>query len=115
MVISLVMQLISMIKSIGNRFCRRIELDFYNESVLRKHYSFVNKDIGGIRHIETETIRECLRRARNGNPAEYRYLGTRFVYRVENEHEFLLLLIKTAIEYKEVNPNSYCMTDEGND
>lgn len=107
------MQLTSTNKSIGNNHCRRIELDFHNESVLRKQYSLINNDTAGIRHVETETIRECVSRARAGNPAQYRYLGTRFVYRVEDEHKFFLLLIETGIQYRDVNPNSYSMLDTG--
>lgn len=67
---------------------------------------------GGIKQIEIESIRECVRRARRGIPAEYRYLGTRYVYRVEDEQKFLLLLIETGLSFKDVNPNSYSMSDE---
>ena len=103
MVISQVMQSTSINKSIVNRFCRRIELDFDNERQLRSLYPHVaGKTSGGIKQIEVESIQECISRERYGQPARYRYLGTRYVYRVEDEHEFFLLLIETGIEYKDI-------------
>lgn len=97
----------------GITFCRRIELDFDNERLLRSMYPYVSGETtGGIKQIEIESIRECVRRARRGIPAEYKYLGTRYVYRVEDEQKFLLLLIETGLLFKDVNPNSYSMSDE---
>ena len=96
-------------------FCRRIELDFDNNRILRSFRPYIDSDDWGIRLIETESINECTRRARGDNPAQYRYIGTRYVYRVEDEKKFFLLLIQTGVQYKEVNPNSYSMSDEGND
>ena len=98
-------------------FCRRIELDYDNNKILKSFHSFyvACEKSTGLKLIETENIQECVRRARWGEPAQYRYLGTRYVYRVEDEKKFLLLLIKTGLHFKEVNPNSYSMCDEGND
>ena len=96
-------------------FCRRIELDFDNNRILRSFRPEICSDDWGIRLIDTESINECTRIARRDIPAQYRYIGTRYVYRVEDEKKFLLLLIRTGVQYKEVNPNSYSMSDEGND
>ena len=97
----------------SSKFCRRIELDYDNERIFRKMYPFVSgKIFGGIKQIKFESVHECVARARGGREAQYRYIGTRYVYRVENENEFLLLLIETGINFKEVNPNSYSMSDE---
>ena len=96
-------------------FCRRIELDYINNRILRCFRPEICSDDWGIRLIETESINECTRRARRDIPAQYKYLGTRYVYRVEDEKKFFLLLIQTSIDYKEVDPNSYSMSDEGND
>jgi hypothetical protein len=80
---------------------RQIELDFENERILRRKYPHVcGKPSGGILQIEIENIHECTRRARYGLPAEYKYIGTRYVYEVQDEQKFLLLLIETGIEYK---------------
>ena len=92
-------------------FCRRIELDYDNNKIL---YVACEKSTG-LKLIETENINECVRRSRWGKPAEYKYLGTRYVYRVEDEKKFLLLLIKTGLHFKEVDPYTYSMSDEGND
>jgi hypothetical protein len=98
-------------------FCRRIELDYENNKILKSFHSLYvacEKETG-LKLIETENIQECVRRERYGQPAQYKYLGTRYVFRVEDEKKFLLLLIKTGLHFKEVNPNSYSMSDEGND
>lgn len=92
-------------------FCRRIELDHVNNSKLRNTHPLIKSDECGIRFIESETINECVRRARFGRPAEYIYVGTRNVYRVEDEKKFFLLLIRTGIEYKDLDPNSYSLSD----
>ena len=92
-------------------FCRRIELDHVNNSKLRSIHPTINSDECGIRFIESETINECVRRERYGRPAEYIYIGTRNVYRVEDEKKFFLLLIRTGIEYKDLDPNSYSLSD----
>jgi hypothetical protein len=98
-------------------FCKRIEIDFDNEKILKSFYPFysVCAEETGIKFIECESIHECVRRARFNRPAEYKYMGTRYIYRVENEKKFLLLLIQTGLKYKELNPYSYSMCDEGND
>lgn len=70
------------------------------------------KTSGGIKQIEIENIQECTSRARGDQPAQYKYIGTRYVYRVEDEQKFLLLLIETGLSFKDVNPNSYSMSDE---
>lgn len=98
-------------------FCRRIELDYENIKILQSFhplYVACEKEMG-LKYIETENITECVTRERYGQPAQYRYMGTRYVFRVEDEKKFLLLLIKTGLKFKELNPNSYSMTDEGND
>lgn len=96
-------------------FCRRIELDYENIKILQSFhplYVAFEKETG-LKHIETENITECVTRERYGQAAQYRYLGTRYVFRVEDENKFLLLLIKTGLHFKEVDPNSYSMCDEG--
>lgn len=95
------------------RLARRIELDHDNERIFRNMYPHVSgKTSAGLKQIEVKSVRERVARARGGREAQYRYIGTRYVYRVENENEFLLLLIETGINFKEVNPNSYSMWDE---
>jgi len=87
---------------------RKIELDFDNERLLRSMYPHIaGKASSGIMQIEIESIQECTRRARNGNPAEYKYIGTRYVYRVEDEKKFMLLLMDTGIQYKELDYYDY--------
>lgn len=91
---------------------RTIELDFENEKLLRSMYPHIyGKPSSGILQIEVESINECTRSARHGQPAEYRYIGTRYVYRVEDEKRFMLLLIDTNLQYKEIY-NSYRYADQ---
>jgi hypothetical protein len=87
---------------------RKIELDFDNERLLRSMYPHIaGKASSGIMQIEIESIQECIIRARNGNPAVYKYIGTRYVYRVEDEKKFMLLLMDTGIQYKELDYDYY--------
>jgi len=61
------------------------------------------KTSGGIRQIEIESIQECISRENHFQPALYKHIGTRYVYNVEDEKEFMLLLIETGLDYKKVD------------
>jgi hypothetical protein len=80
-----------------------IELDFVNNSLLRIHFPYGTCKYQGIEHIETENIYEHIGgriRSSDWNPINYRFVGTRYVYKVEDKKKFILLVMNTGIQYK---------------
>jgi hypothetical protein len=79
-----------------------IELDYENENLLRKQIPYGVKQEQGIRHIETENVFEHVKGRRRAwdDPTNHRYVGSRHIYKVEDEKKFLLLVLVTGIKYK---------------
>ena len=76
-------------------------------------YSYIAAEAKyGLKRIDVETIHECTARARGTQVAQYKYIDTRYIYRVEDEQKFLLLLLEIGLSFKESNPNSYSLSDE---
>ena len=90
-----------------------IELDFDNNSLLRNYYPYLEYKSHGIEHIETENMYEPIgggkrrRMSRDWNPINYRFVGTRYVYKVEDKKKFLLIVMNTGIKYKELSLFEY--------
>lgn len=78
-----------------------IELNSENNYLLRSHFPCGTHNHNGIRHIETENIHEHVGgRRKDWGPWNYRFVGSRHVYKVEDEKKFLLLVMTTGIQYK---------------